>query len=352
MNLFKAFDKADKGQILEKIDKDLKGKPFEDLKWLIENDIQLDPIHFAEDIQANDKINRTDNAWLIGSSFKGDDIKLVNKAILDELVGGLELIQIHINNDNVEQLPSILEKVFLSMVSCSFILDNEVNVTTFIITLKSICLKQELSPDRLTGNIYFHSNQENSIQQILGTFTNLNLLIPFQNTGNITQDLANQMDQAVQCLHHEKLAPALNFSKIEFQQSIGNLFLFEISKLRAMQLLWMNVQNNYPVEIVPIQIEAHIDVSSQKEDMYTNMIQTSAQSMAAVIGGVKSLITLPSNAKEGANSFSRRIARNVQHIMKLESFLNRVDDPSSGSYSIETLTHSIAKASWDCFIKK
>ena len=349
MSLFKAFDKVGKDQILEKINEDLKGKPFEDLQWLIENDIQLDPIHFKEDTQEIDKINRINNEWLIGSSFKGNDNKVINKAILNELNGGLELIQIHLNNENVTQLPLILEKVLLSIVSCSFILDTEVDIATFVTTLKSICKKQELSNDQLKGNIYYNKN---NIHQILEAFPNLNLLIPFQNTGNISKDLANQMDQAVQCLHHEKFASVLNFSKIEFQQSLGNLFLFEISKLRAMQLLWMNVQNNYPVKIVPIQIEAHIDVSSQKEDMYTNMIQASAQSMAAVIGGAKSLITLPSNSKEGANSFSRRIARNVQQIMKLESFLNRVDDPSSGSYSIETLTKSIANTSWENFIKK
>jgi len=352
VNLFKAFDTVDKDQVLEKIKKDLKGKPFEELQWVIEEGIQLDPIHFEGDFDETINLDRTNNDWLIGSSFTGDDPKAINTAILDELSGGLELIQIHLNNKHVDQLYLIFNKVFASMVRFSFILEGALDISSFIKALKTICKKQKLNLDQISGNVYFNVAHENTLHQLFEIFPNLNLLIPFTNTGNIAQDCADQIDQAVDCLHHEKLSTVLNFSNIEFQQTLGNLFLLEISKLRAMKLLWMNVQNNYQVAFVPIQIEAHIDMASQKEDMYTNMIQASAQSMAAIIGGAKTLISLPSNAKEGANSFSRRIARNVQHIMKLESFLHRVDDPSAGSYSIETLTNAISEASWDIFIKK
>jgi methylmalonyl-CoA mutase len=44
--------------------------------------------------------------------------------------------------------------------------------------------------------------------------------------------------------------------------------------------------------------------------------------------------------------FSNRIARNVQTILKEESYFDRVIDPAAGSYYIETLTNSIAEESW------
>ena len=48
-------------------------------------------------------------------------------------------------------------------------------------------------------------------------------------------------------------------------------------------------------------------------------------------------------------AFSRRIARNVQHLMKMESALDEVADPAAGSYYIETLTRQLAERAWEEF---
>jgi methylmalonyl-CoA mutase N-terminal domain/subunit len=47
--------------------------------------------------------------------------------------------------------------------------------------------------------------------------------------------------------------------------------------------------------------------------------------------------------------FSNRIARNVQFILREEAYFDRVADPASGSYFIESLTDSIAEKAWDLF---
>jgi len=79
------------------------------------------------------------------------------------------------------------------------------------------------------------------------------------------------------------------------------------------------------------------------------MIAATTQAMAAALAGVDSIYIRPCNGKEQADDFTRRIARNVQHILQSESYLNRVVDPSAGSYYIENLTVAIAEKAWQQF---
>jgi methylmalonyl-CoA mutase len=83
------------------------------------------------------------------------------------------------------------------------------------------------------------------------------------------------------------------------------------------------------------------------------MIRATTQALSAVIGGADRLYVLPSDAYTGAPSsdFARRIARNVQHLLRLESFLDKTMDPAAGSYYIETLTDQLALKAWDKFVE-
>ena len=59
------------------------------------------------------------------------------------------------------------------------------------------------------------------------------------------------------------------------------------------------------------------------------------QSMSAILGGVDALQVTPSDTLQNPDNdnFSRRMARNVQHILRLECYLDKVADPAAGSYS-------------------
>ena len=59
----------------------------------------------------------------------------------------------------------------------------------------------------------------------------------------------------------------------------------------------------------------------------------------------------PANAalKERSTPFTRRIARNVQNMLKLEAHLDRVSDPAAGSYYMEKLTRILAEKAWAIF---
>jgi methylmalonyl-CoA mutase len=84
--------------------------------------------------------------------------------------------------------------------------------------------------------------------------------------------------------------------------------------------------------------------SLQEQDPYNNVVRTTTEAMAAVMGGTQSLHT---NALDEAiglpTEFSARIARNTQLILQEETGICDVADPWGGSYMMESLTDTLAK---------
>ena len=75
----------------------------------------------------------------------------------------------------------------------------------------------------------------------------------------------------------------------------------------------------------------------------------SISGMAAVIGNCDSLSIHHFNNKEEDNKLATRMSRNQQLIFKEESYLDKVNDISNGSYYIETLTNELATKAWEEF---
>jgi methylmalonyl-CoA mutase len=138
---------------------------------------------------------------------------------------------------------------------------------------------------------------------------------------------------------------------LQFSISVDKSYFINIAKIRALKLLYLNLMKAYHIEneaLAPI--EANFASLSFDENVNTNMIRATTMALSAVSGGVARLNVLPADPKN--TPFTRRIARNVQHLLKMESYLDKVADPSAGSYYIEQLTEMIATKTWDYFQKK
>ena len=139
----------------------------------------------------------------------------------------------------------------------------------------------------------------------------------------------------------DKFAPRLSFFFC-----IGMNFFMEVAKLRAARILWHELMSQFnPENPSSLMLRTHCQtsgVSLQEQDPYNNVIRTTIEAMAAVMGGTQSLHT---NALDEAialpTPFSARIARNTQIILAEESQITRTIDPMGGSYYVESLTNSI-----------
>jgi methylmalonyl-CoA mutase len=139
----------------------------------------------------------------------------------------------------------------------------------------------------------------------------------------------------------DKFAPRLSFFFC-----IGMNFFMEVSKLRAARVLWAELMSEFePKDPRSSMLRTHCQtsgVSLTEKDAYNNVIRTTIEAMAAVLGGTQSLHT---NALDEAiglpTRFSARIARNTQLIIAEESGIPAVIDPLGGSYYVESLTASM-----------
>jgi len=82
-------------------------------------------------------------------------------------------------------------------------------------------------------------------------------------------------------------------------------------------------------------------------DPYVNVLRATTEAMSAAIGGCDSLQVTPFDATyREPSEAGRRLARNTQLILKKEAWLDRTVDPAGGSYYLEVLTDSLARAAW------
>lgn len=141
---------------------------------------------------------------------------------------------------------------------------------------------------------------------------------------------------------------------IRFTMSVTSNYFMEIAKFRAARLLWANIVKAYsPERECSCKMMVHAVTSKWNQtvyDPYINMLRGTTESMSAAIAGVHSLETVPfDTAFETPDEFSRRIARNVQLLLKHEAHFDQVVDPAGGSYYVENLTKSIAEQAWALF---
>jgi len=139
--------------------------------------------------------------------------------------------------------------------------------------------------------------------------------------------------------------------RLSFFFAIGMNFFMEVAKLRAARVLWHRVMTKLGAKDERSKmLRTHCQtsgVSLTEQDPYNNVIRTTIEAMAAMLGGTQSLHT---NALDEAialpTDFSARIARNTQIVIQEETGMTKVVDPLGGSYYIESLTQELVDKAW------
>jgi methylmalonyl-CoA mutase len=139
--------------------------------------------------------------------------------------------------------------------------------------------------------------------------------------------------------------------RLSFFFAIGMNFFMEVAKLRAARLLWHRVMSQFePKKSQSLMLRTHCQtsgVSLTEQDPYNNVVRTTVEAMAAVLGGTQSLHTNAFDEALGLpTDFSARIARNTQLVLADETGITHVVDPLGGSYYVEALTAELAEAAW------
>jgi methylmalonyl-CoA mutase len=139
--------------------------------------------------------------------------------------------------------------------------------------------------------------------------------------------------------------------RLSFFFGIGMNLFMEVAKLRAARTLWARIMTDLGAKQEKSKLlRTHCQtsgVSLTEQDPYNNIVRTTIEALAAVLGGTQSLHT---NSFDEAialpTDFSARIARNTQLILAEESGVTAVADPLGGSWYVEALTRELEDKAW------
>jgi methylmalonyl-CoA mutase len=359
-HLFDEFNPISSKQWKQKIQFELDGADYnEALIWNSPEDIKVKPFYDKEDITKTFPITTNASDFKICQNIFVFDLEKSIERALDALARGAESLRFTIENEFIdvskllENLP--LEKTviyfYLKFISIDFVKKIEViskrkNGIVF-------CNLDPIGQLAKEGN-WFSTSEKNNFEtlNLLSKQTTSIGLIRinsslYQNAGaNMVQQIAYSLAHANEYLNRIEV---IN-KPIVFEISVGTNYFFEIAKLRAFRLLFNLIAKEYGPNL-----SCHLLVSPTKRnktlyDYNVNMLRTTTECMSAILGGADAIANLPYDSLyHKDNEFGDRIARNQLLILKDESYLDKVNNPSDGSYYIESITTQLAEKSLALF---
>jgi methylmalonyl-CoA mutase len=137
---------------------------------------------------------------------------------------------------------------------------------------------------------------------------------------------------------------------LEFSFAIGSNYFFQIAKLRAFRMVWARVVEGFGGACSEARARIAARASRWNKTLYdphVNILRTTTEAMAAVLGGADSVTVAPfDGCYKQPDHASRRLARNTQLLLKNEASLGRAADAAGGSYYVEAITEVLAREGW------
>lgn len=370
-DFFAEFPSVSKAQWLERIAKDLKGKPIEDLYWHLNASLTVDPFGHADDQPVPPEPLRTEaRRWEINEDLAPAAPAEANRQALEALAFGAESLCFPLNEAEVSaQLDALLQRIYLDYIGLHFSGPGvSVGAAALLAALGGIADEQGVPTQNLRGSLYYDPAAtqpadwrylSDLFQYAQARFPNFRCITVLGNAehrgaSGVSDELAAVLLRGAQYLAQgaaKGLNPAEVAAQVQFSLSVGTSYFVEIAKLRAFKLLWFNVLNAWGIPPTEPVLDVRFAPDAYTDDLYTNLIRATTMAMSAVLGGTDRLTVLPYDAGREAQAqypraFGRRIARNVQHLLQLESGFGQAPDPAAGSYYLEKLTAQLAQSAW------
>ncbi len=135
--------------------------------------------------------------------------------------------------------------------------------------------------------------------------------------------------------------------RLSFFWNGHNHYFEEIAKFRAARRIWARLMRDrmHATDVRTLAMRFHTQTAGSTltaQQPLTNIVRTTVQAMAAVMGGTQSLHTNSYDEALGLpTSEAATLALRTQQILALESGLTSTVDPWGGSYFMEALTDAV-----------
>jgi methylmalonyl-CoA mutase len=392
-NLFQQFPEVSTQEWEGVILKDLKGADYnKKLVWHTDEGFDVRPYYRAEDLLNISYLDSlpnefpytrgyktNNNDWEIVQEITEKDPQKANLIAIDALTRGANMIAFNSADiTTASDLELLLNGIDLEKNGVQF--NHSKSYIELVKLFVAYIDKHNFNKDTIIGAInfdaivfalkqgkFYRSKQEDldQVSELLHLtkdlkkfrIINVNGLALHNAGATIIQELGYALGIAGEYIAYlsEKGVPVHEItSKLQFTLSVGTNYFMEIAKIRAIRLLWSTIVDQYnPQCDGAYQLKINTVASSWNKtlyDPYVNILRSTTEGMAAAIGGADSIALKPFDmVYKQEDDFSSRISRNIQVILKKESYFDQVVDPAAGSYYIENLTNSIAEHAWKLF---
>ncbi len=340
-NLFSDFVPVPKAEWLAKVEADLKGKPLEALYWHLSDTLRIDPFAHPQDrSHLPDAPVQLNRQWWVGAATWQTDAW--GQQLEEMRAGGVQSVRLVCTTaEHLAEAAAALAAHWPDVPHLVLDLpaDGALNWRA-----EWVCAKQ---PDWVCGGV--------SDDVVLGV--KRVLCVAEMSCEEVTASLYSALYAGAQALEQavgkKEFLPAQVASHLAFRFWVGPSYFLEIARLRAFALLWGHLLEAWGVPACKPLIEVHFAQEAYGDDPYHNMIRATTLAMSAILGGADRLEVRPVQLpQKGHTPFTRRIARNVQHILMLESHFDKMADPVAGSWYVEQLADQLAQQVWTQFCQE
>lgn len=404
--LFTGFPPVSTEEWMEVITKDLKGADFQKkLVWRTNEGFNVNPFYRTEDIEGSlaaenlpgqfpyVRSTRKDNKWYVRQEINVKDFVEANRKALTLLEKGVTSFGFRLpkNALSAENLEILLQGIAPDKVELNFstCISRTIDLARLVV---EYVRSQNLNVMECFGSIEFDPfrkilkkgiDEPNWVEKAV-EMVKITAPLPRYRAITISGDRMNNAgaysyqelgyslsygNQVLSALIGNGIDPSMAAKKIKFEMGVGANYFMEIAKFRAARWLWAEIVAAYEPACAhdcdnkaddgtcrcAAKMNIHASTSRFNQslyDPYVNMLRTQTEAMSAAIGAVDSLTVRPfDEAFETPTAFAERIAVNQQLLLKEESHFDKIIDPSSGSYYIETLTSALAEQAWKLFLE-
>ncbi|WP_445382624.1 methylmalonyl-CoA mutase subunit beta [Robiginitalea sp. IMCC43444] len=353
--LLKDFEPVSAKQWKQKLQADLKGADYNELlSWTSPEGIQVKPFYSEEDLPEEAGIPATGSGnwkigYRIGNETPSEQVSEALQADIQHfLVQSPESFSATFPHKAV--LSELQQPVYLDFSGTDELLPDWISQSNL---RHPVILVDPIGHLAATGNWYSReTNDAGSLLKVLSHPAASSAEFRFavhadlyQNAGaNRVQELAYALSHALEYLlwsaEEKSLQPLLQ--QPVFHLAAGGDYFFEIAKFRALRKLWARVAPEYGF-IGDCLIFASPSLRNKTiYDYNTNMLRTTTECMAAILGGADLICNLPyDQIYQYPNTFADRIARNQLQLLRHESYFSQVHNPADGTYYIESLTDQL-----------
>lgn len=316
----------------EKLRQELKTEDFSPLSWKINDRISIDPL---ENQDYKHQVRHVAKATLIGYRITVDQVSKANKKLLSLLSMGVNAPVLNIKSGFDPYDWNLLFKG----VRLDFV---DVQLEGGGITTDSIASLQD----------FIYSNY--SQVRLNGTIHGDHTLRSWRKTLKVSEDNANAADIDIilsnLCVQiDQRCVNDAMFSAKQCSLNIplGKSYLLNIAAVRAIRILAANIFQDHGRQISSVHVNAELDPKIYDELQERNLIKAGTAALSAYCAGADQC-TLSYNSDRGEES-DERITINIQHLLQLESYMDKVADPLAGSHMIGQITEKICKSAWELY---